>query len=73
VGLARLTRLVEELGPLAVDDLCDALLERIVRNRPDDDVALVAVRCHPEPAATSLPAQAFPGAEELLADRAGMA
>jgi sigma-B regulation protein RsbU (phosphoserine phosphatase) len=54
-GLARLHRLVQELGPLAVEDLCDALLERIVRHRPDDDIALVAVRFHPERAAASAP------------------
>jgi serine phosphatase RsbU (regulator of sigma subunit) len=73
VGLARLTRLVEELGPLAVDELCDALLDRIVRHRPDDDIALVAVRCHPERATNGYPAIPALGAEELLADRAGMA
>jgi serine phosphatase RsbU (regulator of sigma subunit) len=50
-GLDRLRRLVEELGPLAVDDMCDALLSRIVGNRPDDDVALVAVRFHAQQAA----------------------
>jgi phosphoserine phosphatase RsbU/P len=48
VGITRLAGLVEELGPLAVEGLCDALLERIVRHRPDDDIALVAVRFHPE-------------------------
>jgi serine phosphatase RsbU (regulator of sigma subunit) len=47
-GLARLVGLLEELGPLSVEDLCDALLERIVKNRPDDDIALLAVRFHPE-------------------------
>jgi serine phosphatase RsbU (regulator of sigma subunit) len=46
VGVDRLRRLVEELGPLAVDAVCDELLSRIVGNRPDDDVALVAVRFH---------------------------
>jgi sigma-B regulation protein RsbU (phosphoserine phosphatase) len=48
LGIARLARLVEELGPLAVESLCDALLDRIVRHRPDDDIALVTVRFHPE-------------------------
>jgi sigma-B regulation protein RsbU (phosphoserine phosphatase) len=47
-GIERLARLVEEVGPLAVEPLCDALLERIVRHRPDDDIALVTVRFHPE-------------------------
>ncbi|SFL45235.1 PP2C family protein-serine/threonine phosphatase [Geodermatophilus ruber] len=45
-GLARLTALVGELGPCGVDDLCDGLLERIVRHRSDDDVAIVAVAFH---------------------------
>jgi serine phosphatase RsbU (regulator of sigma subunit) len=49
-GLLRLRRLAAELGPVPVDDLCDALLDRIVRHRPDDDIALVAVRFHPETA-----------------------
>ena len=31
-------------GPLP--ELCDELLERLVDGRPDDDVALVAVRLH---------------------------
>ena len=47
-GIRRLTRLLEELGDLSVDALCDRLLERIVRHRSDDDIAIVAVRCHPE-------------------------
>ena len=47
-GIARLATLVGELGHLSVDDLCDQLLTRIVRHRADDDVAIVAVRCHAE-------------------------
>jgi phosphoserine phosphatase RsbU/P len=47
VGLTRLVRLVEELGPLPVEALSDALLDRIVRHHPDDDIALVAVRLRP--------------------------
>jgi sigma-B regulation protein RsbU (phosphoserine phosphatase) len=49
-GIARLTRLVTELADATVDDLCDLLLERIVDRRSDDDVAIVAVRCHPQDA-----------------------
>jgi serine phosphatase RsbU (regulator of sigma subunit) len=49
-GIARLERLMTELGPLGVDDLCDTLLDRIVRHRSDDDIALVAVRIHPQDA-----------------------
>ncbi|TFV69935.1 GAF domain-containing protein [Blastococcus sp. CT_GayMR20] len=47
-GIARLTGIVGELGGLGVDPLCDRLLDRIVRQRSDDDVAIVAVRFHPE-------------------------
>jgi sigma-B regulation protein RsbU (phosphoserine phosphatase) len=46
-GIARLVRVVGELGNVTVDELCDQLLERIVRHRADDDIAIVAVRCHP--------------------------
>ncbi|MGY1692680.1 PP2C family protein-serine/threonine phosphatase [Geodermatophilus sp. SYSU D01105] len=56
-GTDRLVRVVEEVGVAPVDELCDALLTRIVGSRPDDDVAIVAVRCDPEgdggPAAAS--------------------
>ena len=45
-GIARLARLVSELGHLALDPLCDQLLDRIVRHRSDDDIAILAVRCH---------------------------
>jgi PAS domain S-box-containing protein len=47
-GLARLTRVLTELADMPVDELCDRLLDRIVPGRADDDVALLAVRCHPE-------------------------
>ncbi|MGY1704591.1 PP2C family protein-serine/threonine phosphatase [Geodermatophilus sp. SYSU D00697] len=56
-GTDRLVRVVEEVGAAPVDELCDALLTRIVGSRPDDDVAIVAVRCEPQgdggPAAAS--------------------
>jgi serine phosphatase RsbU (regulator of sigma subunit) len=45
-GTDRLVAAVRELGTVPVDRLCDALIERIVGRRPDDDVAIVAVRCH---------------------------
>jgi len=47
-GITRLTGLVGELAGVGVDELCDQLLERIVRQRSDDDVAIVAVRFNPE-------------------------
>jgi hypothetical protein len=42
--------LVEQLRLLAgasLEDLCDGLLERLLRGTPQDDVALVAVRLAP--------------------------
>ncbi|MGY1808690.1 SpoIIE family protein phosphatase [Blastococcus sp. SYSU D00669] len=47
-GLDRLVRLLAEVGGLGLDALCDALLDRIVARRSEDDVAIVAVRCHPQ-------------------------
>jgi len=32
---------------LPLQALCDQLLERLVQGRPDDDVALVAIRLYP--------------------------
>jgi phosphoserine phosphatase RsbU/P len=46
-GLARLTGVLSELAEVPVDELCDRLLGRILPGRADDDIALVAVRCHP--------------------------
>jgi PAS domain S-box-containing protein len=44
-GLERLAGVVEDQRGQPLDDLCDRLLERIVRHRSDDDVAIVVVRC----------------------------
>ncbi len=49
-GIARLTAVTAELGHLTVDQVCDQLLARIVQHRSDDDIAIVAVRCHPHDA-----------------------
>jgi len=38
--------LLVELAPLSLDALCDAILRRMAPERPEDDVALVAVRLH---------------------------
>jgi hypothetical protein len=35
-----------ELADLPLEQLLDELLERLVHGRPEDDVALVAVRLH---------------------------
>ena len=49
-GLARLTDVLVELASrdLTLDELCDQLIRRMLPDRPEDDVALVAVRVHPE-------------------------
>jgi phosphoserine phosphatase RsbU/P len=47
-GLARLTDVLSELAGVGVDELCDRLIERIVPGRADDDIALLAVHCHPQ-------------------------
>jgi serine phosphatase RsbU (regulator of sigma subunit) len=47
-GLARLTGVLTELADVPVDELCDRLLDRILPGRADDDIALLAVRCHSE-------------------------
>ncbi|MGY1729874.1 SpoIIE family protein phosphatase [Geodermatophilus sp. SYSU D01045] len=44
-GLTRLTRALEELHDLPLEQLCDRLLDRILTGRADDDVAVLAVRC----------------------------
>lgn len=61
-GLDRLVHAVTDLADAGLDELCDGVLDRMVRGRPDDDVALVAVRLHrqdrPRPAdagANSIP------------------
>ncbi|KQS66685.1 SpoIIE family protein phosphatase [Modestobacter sp. Leaf380] len=47
-GLARMRAVVAELADEPLTVLCDELVERLVHGRPDDDVALVAVRLHPQ-------------------------
>ncbi|WP_138759322.1 SpoIIE family protein phosphatase [Modestobacter altitudinis] len=47
-GVARLTTLLGELGGLELDELCDQVLVRMRPHGSEDDVALVAVRLHPE-------------------------
>ena len=46
-GVQRLVAALAELRGLPVEEMCDALLTRLVPGRADDDVALVAVRLAP--------------------------
>jgi serine phosphatase RsbU (regulator of sigma subunit) len=54
-GMVRLRDTLIELADRPLEELLDELLERLVQGRPEDDVALVAVRLHrqdlPRPAA----------------------
>ena len=45
-GMVRLREALIELADLPLEELLDELLERLVHGRPEDDVALVAVRLH---------------------------
>jgi serine phosphatase RsbU (regulator of sigma subunit) len=45
-GLVRLRDTLIELADLPLEELLDEVLERLVQGRPEDDVALVAVRLH---------------------------
>jgi serine phosphatase RsbU (regulator of sigma subunit) len=45
-GLNMLREALDELGHLELDELCDALLRRLLPKQAEDDVALVAVRLH---------------------------
>jgi serine phosphatase RsbU (regulator of sigma subunit) len=43
-GMARLRAAATELAGASLDVLCDELLDRLVHGKPEDDVALVAIR-----------------------------
>jgi serine phosphatase RsbU (regulator of sigma subunit) len=47
-GLDRLRTHLAELAGLPLQQLCDELITRLVDGKPEDDVALVAVRLHPQ-------------------------
>jgi serine phosphatase RsbU (regulator of sigma subunit)/PAS domain-containing protein len=47
-GLAALTEQLAELAHLPLEKICDQLLDRIAPGRADDDIAILAVRCHAE-------------------------
>ena len=69
VGLARLQDVLEALAAqdLTLDELCDAVLAQMLPPRPEDDVALVAVRLHPQNA----PRPADAGPNRIPPDVAG--
>jgi serine phosphatase RsbU (regulator of sigma subunit) len=45
-GLVRLRNTLIELADRPLEELLDEVLERLVQGRPEDDVALVAIRLH---------------------------
>jgi serine phosphatase RsbU (regulator of sigma subunit) len=47
-GLARLRQALTALSDRPLQQLCDEVLERLLPAQPEDDVALIAVRSHPE-------------------------
>jgi sigma-B regulation protein RsbU (phosphoserine phosphatase) len=47
-GIARLAAAAADLHPLPLEEYCDQLLDRLLPTRPDDDVAILAIRCHPQ-------------------------
>jgi serine phosphatase RsbU (regulator of sigma subunit) len=47
-GIVRLTTALTGLSAASAGELCDELLERVITGgRTDDDIAILAVRCHP--------------------------
>jgi serine phosphatase RsbU (regulator of sigma subunit) len=65
-GVERLRGLLEELAHAgrSLDDLCDEVLARLLPGEADDDVALVALRVHPQ----DRPRPAEAGQETLFPD-----
>ena len=47
-GMARLKAVLAELVDVRLDDLCDAVIDRLRPQGLQDDVALVAIRLHPQ-------------------------
>jgi serine phosphatase RsbU (regulator of sigma subunit) len=50
-GTVRLAEALSRLRELPLDELCDRLLADLVQGRADDDIALLAVRAHPQDSA----------------------
>jgi phosphoserine phosphatase RsbU/P len=49
-GIAKLADVLASVHGLPLDQLSDRVLDHMLPCRGDDDVALLAVRCHPQPA-----------------------
>jgi PAS domain S-box-containing protein len=47
-GIDRLRTALEELGSLPLEEFCDAVIERLRPSGLQDDIALVAIRLHPQ-------------------------
>jgi PAS domain S-box-containing protein len=47
-GMDRLRAAAARLADRPLDELCDQLIEQLVDTAPEDDVALVAIRLHPQ-------------------------
>ena len=47
-GIAYLVGVLTELARLPLDELCDQVLHRLLPQDNEDDVALIAVRLHPQ-------------------------
>jgi serine phosphatase RsbU (regulator of sigma subunit) len=47
-GTERLREALRDLGSTPLEELCDTVLARLVPGHEEDDVALLAVRAHPE-------------------------
>jgi serine phosphatase RsbU (regulator of sigma subunit) len=47
-GIARLRGALGELGSLPLEQFCDAVIERLRPEGLQDDIALVAIRLHPQ-------------------------
>lgn len=46
-GISRLIGQLTELADQPLEKLCDQLLDRVAPGHTDDDIAILAVRCHP--------------------------
>jgi PAS domain S-box-containing protein len=66
-GVERLRATLVALAGAPLEDLCDALLARLLPDAPDDDVALVAVRPRPVAVGGRVHRQAPPGARPAAA------